>query len=88
MLFFFFDTFSFKMVQIFLPIVAYTQWIFKYIKQWNNVGKTAIEKKSTELAMTNPVSNNREWEIVFLLNSQPSLSPFLFNNKRSSVNVV
>ena len=88
MLFFFFDTFSFKMVQIFLPIVAYTQWIFKYIQQWNNVGKTAIEKKSTELAVTNPVSNNREWEIVFLLNSQPSLSPFLFNNKRSSVNVV
>ena len=53
------------MVQIFLPIVVYTQWIFKYIQQWNNVGKTAIEKQSTELAVTNPVSNNREWEIVF-----------------------
>ena len=63
--FFFFDTFSFKMVQIFLPIVVYTQWIFKYIQQWNNVGKTAIEKQSTELAVTNPVYNNREWEIVF-----------------------
>ena len=83
----FFNTFRFKMVQIFLPIVVYTQWIFKYIQPWNNVGKTAIEKQSTELAVANPVSNNREWEIV-LLNSQPSLSPFLFNNKRSSVNVV
>ena len=48
------------MVQIFLPIVVYTQWIFKYIQPWNNVGKTAIEKQSTELAVTNPVSNNRE----------------------------
>lgn len=65
--FFFFDTFSFKMVQIFLPIVVYTQWIFNYIQQWNNVGKIAIEKQSTELAVTNPVSNNREWEIVFFI---------------------
>lgn len=76
------------MVQIFLPIVVYTQWIFKYIQQWNNVGKTAIEKQSTEFAVTNFVSNITEWEVVFLLNSQPWLSPFLFNNKRSSVNVV
>lgn len=76
------------MVQLFLPIVVYTQWIFKYIQQWNNVGKTAIEKQSTEFAVTNLVSNITEWEVVFLLNSQPWLSPFLFNNKRSSVNVV
>lgn len=76
------------MVQIFLPIVVYTQWIFKYIQQWNNVGKTAIEKQSTEFAVKNLVSNITEWEVVFLLNSQPWLSPFLFNNKRSSVNVV
>ena len=55
------------MVQIFLPIVVYTQWIFKYIQPWNNVGKTAIEKQSTELAVANPVSNNREWEIVLLI---------------------
>ena len=75
------------MVQIFLPIVVYTQWIFKYIQQWNNVGKTAIEKQSTEFAVTNLVSNNEKWEFL-LLNSQPSLSPFLFNNKKSSVNVV
>ena len=88
-MFFFFDTFSFKMVQIFLPIVVYTQWIFNYIQQWNNVGKIAIEKQSTELAVTNPVSNNKEnGKLFFLLNSQPSLSPFLFNNKRSSVNTM
>ena len=53
------------MVQIFLPIVVYTQWIFKYIQQWNNVGKTAIEKQSTEFAVTNLVSNITEWEVVF-----------------------
>ena len=69
------------MVQIFLPIVVYTQWIFKYIQQWNNVGKTAIEKQSTEFAVTNLVSNITEWEVVFLLNSQPWLLHFYLTTK-------
>lgn len=42
-------TCSFKMVQIILPNVVYLQWMFKYIQQWNTVGKQPLRSKALDL---------------------------------------